>query len=135
MLIGLRKITLPLLKYQSKYSSAEVEEVVENGGFNMRNMRDKIKNALIYDQDILDKRWEICKGCEFLTTNERMGKTYNRCEQCGCFMKIGDTFIKIRVGTASCPVGKWDVEYKTLPPNKPIKVLPEPENTIQPIVE
>ena len=42
-----------------------------------------------------DYRFDICKKCPFLKKN-------NRCQKCGCFMKI-----KTRVSLAKCPIGKW----------------------------
>ena len=73
-----------------------------------------MKNITITDKSIVDKRWEACSKCEFLTTNEKMGITYDRCTKCGCFMKIGDKYIKIALATVKCPLHppKWDKEYK-----------------------
>ena len=83
--------------YQAKYSATkEVERIVKNQKFDLRSMTDKVKNILIYDQNIIDKRWSECEKCEFLI------KPTNNCSKCGCFMKI-----KTRVATSSCPIGKW----------------------------
>ena len=85
----------------SRYEAVEeVEGVIKSQKFDMRGMGDRIKNVWLHDQDVIDKRWDICKGCDFLTEN-------NRCEKCGCFMKI-----KHRLATARCPIGKWEKEYK-----------------------
>jgi len=46
------------------------------------------------DQAEIDRRLELCRGCQFWTGN--------RCEKCGCFMKL-----KARMKSASCPIGKW----------------------------
>ena len=52
------------------------------------------------DQDIINKRWEICSGCEFLTG-------MNRCEKCGCFMKV-----KTRISEASCPISSLNLSVR-----------------------
>ena len=72
---------------------------MESPKFDLRKLSKRIKNVLIYDEDIINKRWDLCKGCEFLLFT-------SNCKKCGCFMKA-----KVRVATAKCPVGKWDKEY------------------------
>ena len=100
LLKGLKVVTLRLLFYQAKYSAGkEVENVVKQQNFDLRGMKDRVKNVMLHDQDIIDKRLEICNSCEFITDN-------NRCEKCGCFMKL-----KTRVATVACPIGKWGKEY------------------------
>ena len=107
------KIGRKLSLYRAKYSAGkQVRQTAQNQKFDLRNMSDRMKNVLLYDQDAIDRRWAECEKCEFLTTNEKLGKTYNRCEKCGCFMKVGDNFVKIKVATASCPIGKWGKEYE-----------------------
>ena len=47
------------------------------------------------------RRWEICEECPSLIR-------FNRCEDCGCFMKL-----KTKVAKAECPRYKWGVfEYE-----------------------
>ena len=65
----------------------------------MRKIPQTIKNHMIYDQAELKKRWDLCKGCEFLTESDR-------CTKCGCFMAV-----KHKISLAKCPIGKWD-QYK-----------------------
>ena len=91
-----RRITYLIAKYEAE---GEVQEVVKSQKFDLRGMSNRLKNVMLHDQDIIDKRWDICTGCEFLNNN--------KCEKCGCFMKV-----KTRVATASCPIGKWEKEYK-----------------------
>ena len=91
-----RRIAFLVAKYEAE---GEVREAVKSQKFDMRGMSDRLKNVMLHDQDIIDKRWDICKGCEFLNNN--------KCEKCGCFMKV-----KTRVATARCPVGKWEKEYE-----------------------
>ena len=94
------KIGQRLTFYYSKYSAeGEVGEIIKSQNFDLRGMKDRVKSVLIHDQDIINKRWTICEGCEFLREN-------NTCEKCGCFMKI-----KSRIATVACPIGKWDKEY------------------------
>ena len=91
-----RRITYLIAKYEAE---GEVQEVVKSQKFDLRGMSDRLKNVMLHDQDIIDKRLDICNGCEFLTEK-------NKCEKCGCFMKV-----KTRVATARCPIGKWEKEY------------------------
>ena len=96
LISGLKKITLKLLYLQAKY---EIDEyATKNDKFDLRTIPSRIKNLILHDQDIIDKRWEICSGCEFLTG-------MHRCEKCGCFMKV-----KTRISEASCPIGLWGKE-------------------------
>ena len=60
-----------------------------------------MKNLLIYDEDIINKRWSECEECEHLI------RATNQCNVCKCMMKL-----KTRVSNAKCPVGKWD-KYAT----------------------
>ena len=95
------KIGQRLAFYAAKYAAGgEVRRAAKSQKFDMREMSDRLKNVMLHDQDIINKRWDICKGCEFLTEK-------NRCEKCGCFMKL-----KTRFATVACPIGKWDKEYK-----------------------
>ncbi|MAH50982.1 hypothetical protein CMI37_34515 [Candidatus Pacearchaeota archaeon] len=91
-----RRIAFLIAKYEAE---DEVQEVVKTQKFDLRGMSDRLKNVMLHDQEVIDKRWDICKGCEFLNDN--------KCEKCGCYMKV-----KTRVATARCPVGKWEKEYE-----------------------
>ena len=79
--------------------SYAVDDMVMTGEIDQRKVSGRFKNIFLHDQDIIDKRWDICQGCEFLTDK-------NRCQKCGCFMSV-----KTKVATASCPIGKWEKEY------------------------
>lgn len=48
-------------------------------------------------QEEHDRRYEICKGCEFLFKPSRT------CKKCYCFMPLKSWLEK-----ADCPIGKWD---------------------------
>ena len=61
----------------------------------LRKIPQKIKAQLVYDEEIIHHRWDLCQGCEFLTKS-------NRCKKCGCFMKF-----KTRVAKMKCPLDKW----------------------------
>jgi len=95
-----RRITYLIAKYEAQ---DEVEEVVKSQKFDMRGMSNRLKNVMIHDQDVIDKRWAECEKCEHLI------KATNQCGVCKCFMKI-----KTRVATAQCPLSppKWDKEYE-----------------------
>jgi predicted Zn-ribbon and HTH transcriptional regulator len=94
----LKKITLKLLYLQAKYEADDY--AVKNEKIDLRGISNRIKNVLLHDQDIIDKRWSECQGCEHLI------KATNQCKKCGCFMKV-----KTKVATARCPIGKWEKEY------------------------
>ena len=51
---------------------------------------------VLVDADTAFSRFEMCRGCEFLTQDSF------RCQKCGCFMKT-----KTQLASASCPIGKW----------------------------
>ena len=93
------KIGRKLSFYKAKYSAGEeVEQMVKKQKFDLRGMRKRVKKVILHDQDIIDKRREICDGCEF--------KLGLNCKKCGCFIAA-----KTRVATTSCPVNKWGAEY------------------------
>jgi len=52
----------------------------------------------VVDKATLDKRLEICNGCEYWNG---LG-----CKKCNC------TAAKLGLATESCPIGKWDAETK-----------------------
>ena len=82
-----------------KLAVEEINEYAEaNSSIDMRNAPRTIKRNIIHDEEVLNARWELCTGCEFLNNN--------KCEKCGCFMKV-----KHKLAQASCPIGKWD-KYK-----------------------
>ena len=74
----------------------EVNEYAENNeSIDMRTASNTIKRSMIYDEEVLKMRWDLCRGCEFLKDD--------KCEKCGCFMKV-----KHKLAMAKCPIGKWD---------------------------
>ena len=108
----LKKITLKLLYYRAKYSAGEeIQQVAKEQKFGYSGIKNRIKHIMLHDEEIMDKRWAECVKCEHLTTKEKLGKEYSSCNECGCFMKVGDNYVKIRVGTVACPVGKWGKEF------------------------
>ena len=93
----LRAITLYFLKIKAGMKSDIYAE--ENETIDLRHAPKYIKDNIVYDSNVLDMRWDLCLGCEFLTES-------NKCEKCGCFMKA-----KHMLKSAKCPIGKWDI-YK-----------------------
>tara|TARA_Y100000310_G_scaffold263575_1_gene273838 strand:+ start:264 stop:635 length:372 start_codon:yes stop_codon:yes gene_type:complete len=69
--------------------------VIKNEKFDLRTIPRRIKNLLLHDEDIIERRRAICNDCEF-----RFGLN---CKKCGCFIDA-----KTKVAGQSCPVGKWD---------------------------
>lgn len=58
------------------------------GGFNLSSPEE------------MSRRKDICVSCEFWDSSALNGS--GRCLKCGC-----STWAKIRMGTESCPIGKW----------------------------
>ena len=58
---------------------------------------ERIKNVMLHDQDIIDRRWAECEKCEFLTPKTK------QCQKCNCFMAVAH-----KLKGKYCPVGKWD---------------------------
>jgi len=56
----------------------------------------------VVNDEMLEFRQNICGGCEFWDVKAFRGT--GRCLKCGCSTKV-----KLRLATASCPVGKWGV--------------------------
>jgi hypothetical protein len=54
----------------------------------------------VSSEELLNKRKAICEGCEFW--NSQAVRGLGRCMKCGCL-----TWIKIRMATEKCPIGKW----------------------------
>ena len=92
-----QKLTYLIARYEAK---DEIEEVIKTGKFDIRNLSDRFKNVIIHDEDVVNRRWDICKGCPELTASDR-------CKKCGCFMKV-----KTHIATSRCPIGKWEKEYE-----------------------
>ena len=72
-----------------------------------RSLKSWLKGSqVITTQEEAERRWEICKGCEFLLydqTNPDTNKKDGRCSHCACFMNV-----KVHYATAECPIGKWE---------------------------
>ena len=93
----LRAITLYLLKVRA---GMEVDRFAEvNEEIDLRTAPKAIKDNKIYNQEVLDMRWNLCSSCEFL-------KDGKKCQKCGCFMTV-----KHKLSQARCPIGKWG-KYK-----------------------
>ena len=71
-----------------------------------RSLKAFIKGSqVITTQEEAERRWEICKGCEFLLydqTNPDTNKKDGRCSHCACFMNV-----KVHYAVAECPIDKW----------------------------
>ena len=91
-----RAVLLNLLKVQA---GMEIDVYVNNNSeIDMRKAPATVRKNIIHDQAILDMRWGLCKGCEFLTEK-------NTCQKCGCYM-----YVKHQLAFARCPLNppKWD---------------------------
>ncbi len=89
-----------------KYTAEDqIMNSMKDGKFDIRKISSlgvNIKNLILRDKDIIDKRWAECEQCEHLI------KATSQCSLCKCFMKV-----KTRISTARCPMNppKWDKEY------------------------
>ena len=92
-----QKLTYLIARYEARN---EIKEVFETGKLDMRGISDRFKNVIIHDEDVVNRRWDICKAWPELMDS-------NRCKQCGCFMKV-----KTKISTSRCPIGKWEKEYE-----------------------
>jgi hypothetical protein len=59
--------------------------------------------------EILIERKSICQACEFWSPEGFRGT--GKCTKCGC-----STWVKLRMATERCPIGKWQA-HLTSPPN------------------
>ena len=81
--------------------SLEIEQVNEfvenNDSIDMRIAPQAVKRNMIYDEEVLKMRWDICSSCEFLKDG--------KCTECGCYMRV-----KSKLSIARCPLNppKWD---------------------------
>ena len=89
-----RKLTYLMAKYEAD------EYAEKNEKIDLRSLPSRIKNIMLHDQDIIDKRLSMCYDCEHFIS------ATNQCKECGCFMKV-----KTKLATARCPIGKWEKEY------------------------
>ena len=55
----------------------------------------KLDTVFTRAKELSEKRLEICKTCEHLTS-------HMRCNKCGCFMNY-----KTLIPSSECPIGKW----------------------------
>lgn len=58
-----------------------------------------ICNIGVLSIDIINKRRDICKSCEY---NNRIDG-YNQCMKCACVISL-----KTKLTKETCPIGKWD---------------------------
>ena len=64
--------------------------------FNIQHIPKTLLKQLVFEEEVLQKRWTACGSCEFLTKR-------NRCRKCGCWMGI-----KSRIARMKCPMGIWN---------------------------
>ena len=62
---------------------------------NIQKIPKILHKFLIFEEEVLQERWDACNSCEFLTKNYI-------CSKCSCFMRL-----KSRVKNMKCPIDKW----------------------------
>ena len=85
-------------KLMKSLAIEQVNEYVENNeSIDMRIAPQAVKRNMIYDEEVLKMRWDICSSCEFLKDG--------KCTECGCYMRV-----KSKLSIARCPLNppKWD---------------------------
>ena len=87
-----------LVFLRTKYEADEYAK--KNDNIDLRIIPKRIKNIILHDMDIIEKRFSMCQGCEHFI------KATSQCKKCGCFMKV-----KTKLATSRCPIGKWEKEY------------------------
>ena len=90
----LRAVTLYFLKIKAGMHPVPYRDIPSG------RIHPLMKADISQDESIIQKRWDTCLGCEYLTNS-------HSCKQCGCLMKT-----KIKFGKASCPINKWEVYRK-----------------------
>ena len=89
----LRAVSIKFLNIKARI---EVDKYAEtNEEIDLRVAPKIVRQAIIHDQEVLDMRWDLCQGCEFLTEA-------NRCTKCGCFIEV-----KARWAKEACPDHRW----------------------------
>jgi hypothetical protein len=72
--------------------------IIEKGVNFIKSATKHIVNGMKkVSQKEMNRRIDICKGCEFFTDGERPS-----CSKCGCYMNI-----KARWESEHCPIDKW----------------------------
>lgn len=54
------------------------------------------KIADVADEELAEKRMDICRQCPFYLSMT------HQCKKCGCIMNL-----KTKIRDAKCPIGKW----------------------------
>jgi len=83
---GINSATDYIIKNVTEVASTVVETVKEN----------VIQPIVELDEAVVNQRFETCLKCD------RFNHETQRCNECGCFMKIKTKFTQ-----ASCPLNKW----------------------------
>lgn len=77
----------------------KLPEAPPPAGMTLPSMSKEEETAMFEQQNedipLAKQRYDICKGCENLTS-------LKFCSKCGCFMPL-----KVRFDGASCPAKKW----------------------------
>ena len=90
----LRSTSIYFLNIKSRIEADEFTDTNEE--IDMRTASPGVKRNIIYDEKVLNMRWDLCLSCEFLTES-------HKCTKCGCFMSV-----KHKLSHAVCPIGKWE---------------------------
>tara|TARA_Y100000034_G_C6812537_1_gene365280 strand:- start:504 stop:863 length:360 start_codon:yes stop_codon:yes gene_type:complete len=95
----LRSISIYFLNHKAYLEVDLYSE--QNEEIDMRKIPTMMKKNIIYDKEVVQKRWDICSSCKYLTEG-------NRCSVCKCYMQT-----KTKMAFARCPLNppKWNI-YK-----------------------
>jgi hypothetical protein len=81
------EIRLPKITTMAKTAITSTANWISNG-------------AKKVSDEVIQERLLACKGCEFW--NSGAFNNTGRCMKCGC-----STWVKLRMDTEKCPIGKW----------------------------
>lgn len=98
---------LKLVKNAEYLQSIEPQEDTKDN-LSLSNLASNFKTSMVdwaksgfktVDQETLDSRLDICKGCEYWKPDSYLG--LGKCTKCGC------SGSKLHLATSKCPIGKW----------------------------
>jgi hypothetical protein len=78
-----------------KLSATEIQEIIDSKEIYMNTEIDDISKGLVVDKEQKERRSNLCKSCDYLTSSQT-------CVKCNCIIPL-----KIKLADASCPLEKW----------------------------
>ena len=90
-----------LVEFYKNQKTSEPPNIATMAKTFTNSMGDWIRSGFsVVTEEQLQKRLEICSGCEFWDKSAFVGT--GKCKKCGC-----STQAKLRLATEKCPIDKW----------------------------